>query len=307
MPLSAQSDLATGSGVLLATLDRALWTIDLDGGARKQIASPPNVGYVSAARWSPDGARVAYAVTDQRPTGVRFVIRVAAADGSDARTIVEDGPNVSWDSPVWAADGQSLFARHAGLIGASYFAWIERIDLNGGEPARIAYENAQFDVSPDGKWMAIVHIGRSIDLMDMQSSAVRTLVPDEQFVVITAPRFDPSSRKLAFSAALPGALPPLPLPPGLLPQIGWIVGPRSVSAHGLPQDVWTVDIDGGAPTRLALLQGDDPVAAWSPNGLQVAVLSEQGLITRSINGSADSTISTNGASGSVDWTASRGS
>ncbi|MBM2809510.1 MAG: hypothetical protein HW416_269 [Chloroflexi bacterium] len=297
--LAAQTDSPGPSDamdVLLAMRGRGLWSIDPDQGTMNEIVARPVSGYISNARWSPDSSRVAYAESD-----ATWRVRVAAADGSGARTIVEGERGVVYDAPVWAPDGQSLFVLHAGLMGAVYIARIERIGLTGGEPEIVGFGFAHFDVSPDGQWLASVRLGRAIDLVNLQTGETRILVPEDRFAVITAPRFDPASRRLAFSATIPGAL-PTPVPPGLFPPIGWLFSAGVASAHGLLQDVWVVDLDGGAPTQLTQTESDDPVVAWSPDGSQLAILSHERLMTTSVDGTRARTLLAPGDFGSVDWT-----
>src|ERR1051325_175 len=75
-------------GRLLYTRDGGLWTLNLANGNAAEVAPAPELGQVTAARWSPDGAKILYAVHEvkDRRTPISTVL-IADADGSNARKV----------------------------------------------------------------------------------------------------------------------------------------------------------------------------------------------------------------------------
>ena len=86
---------------------RAFWTIRPDGsGAMKVRVDVP--GFVGVPSWSPDGARIAFAVNSEdepHPEGGNWDIYVANADGSSPMRLTSDRVD---HSPVWSPDGTQI-------------------------------------------------------------------------------------------------------------------------------------------------------------------------------------------------------
>src|SRR5205814_9151378 len=118
------------------------------------------------------------------------------------------------------------------------------------------------------------------------------LVPPRQFEELDAPRFDPTSQRVIFSAA----------PLGLIPTNLSLFRIASLgAAHGAPKDLFSMPVAGGQWTRVATIGADDPVSAWSPDGSRLAVLSGEALRTIGLDGSPERPLIQPGSYGSVDW------
>jgi Tol biopolymer transport system component len=291
------------SGRLLYTRDGGLWTLVLQNAEARQIVPAPELGQVTAARWSPDGARVAYAFAEVRNRRVPVSeIRVSAADGSSTQTLLSSEGGVAFGSPTWAPDGASLYLSRTGLEQGQRVRRIERLDLATGASEPVFNDVAPFDVSPDGRWLAIAragNLGQSILLVDLTSAEERTIVPEREFDTIAAPRFAPTSNQLLFSAAALVAQ----APPGSSPA-GFALGLFDVGramAHGLPQDVYAAPLAGGRPIKVAALSADEPVVAPSPDGTQLAIFSADALATVPVGGGRLTPLLTPGGYGTVDW------
>ena len=63
---------------------------------------------------------------------------------------------------------------------------------------------------------------------------------------------------------------------GLPPQ-SIISAPATAEAHGLPWDLWVVNTDGSGLRRLTQIYEDLPMAAFSPDGAQIAVMAAGGF------------------------------
>lgn len=310
-PISAQGPAITPSvpagvsGRLLMTRDLGLWTLNLATARTEQVAKPPEMGQVLSARWSPDGSRVAYAlfeVKDRRTPASSIV--VANADGSTPRTVLStEGSGRFFQTPVWDPDGQHLYVLHLAQTSDERIRRIARVNLESGELTTVTEEIGQFDVSPDGRRLAIVRSAAgasSVVVLDLASGEQRVLVPDRQYETITSVRFDPTGGMLVFAAAPPTTAVRDAL--GLAGLARQLVGIGAIAqAHGPPQDLFTVPIGGGQATRLIELQADEPVAAYSPDGANLAILAIDSLSVLQISTGARTRILSPGGAGSIDW------
>ena len=284
-------------GRLLYTRDGGLWTLTLADGNAVQIVAAPELGQVTAARWSPDGTRMVYAVHEiiNRRTPVSHVY-VAAADGSDPRVIAESSDSSTfYQLPAWAADGQHVYVIHT----AQNIRRIERIDLQSAEAVPVIDALGQFDLSRDGRMLALAkssNTGINLVIIDLASGQQREIVSDRDFDLVGSPRFDPTSRRLLFTAA--GGRVQRPEPDR---GLAGVINAPVAEAHGLPQDIFILPVEGGRPTRLASLQVDDPSVSWSPDSSHVAILSYEALQAVQASDGRAIPILVPGGFGSVDW------
>jgi Tol biopolymer transport system component len=293
------------SGRLLMTRDLGLWTLDLATSRLTQVAKPPEMGQILTGRWSPDGTRIAYALFEvrDRRTPASAVV-VVGADGSNPRAVLNtEGAGMFFQSPVWDRDGQHLFVLHIAQTGEERVRRIARVNVETSELTTVTEEIGQFDISPDGRWLALIRAATGpggILLIDVQNGEQRVLVPDRQYETITALRFDPRGEKIIFSAApqIFGGRDEPALPELARRLLGL---PAIALAHGPPQDIFTVPVAGGTATRMLPLQADEPVAAYSPDGANVAVLSIENLSLVQVASGARTQIMSPGGSGSIDW------
>ena len=114
------------------------------------------------------------------------------------------------------------------------------------------------------------------------------LVSDQVFQYLSLPRIAPDGKRLAFGGsgdanmqpsgcggdqrAKPAAAGP---PAGARPD--GLAQPAVAYAHGLPADVYSLNLDGGSLTRIADIKDDDPTVAWSPDGAKLAIFGVQAL------------------------------
>jgi Tol biopolymer transport system component len=309
-PVQLTPSIPTGlSGRLLLTRDLGLWTLDLATSGTTQIVRPPEMGQILTGRWSPDGTRVAYAlfeVKDRRTPASQ--VAVVNADGTNLRSVLStEGAGMFFQQPVWDRDGQHLFVLHIAQTAEERTRRIARLNINSGELTTVTEEIGQFDVSPDGRTLAVIKATTgpaSIVLIDVQTGEQRVLVPERQYETITALRFDPTGQTIVFSAAglgTPAAqnAPGIPREIGSIPQL--LGFPQPAAAHGPPQDVFTIPVGGGSATRLLPLQADEPVATYSPDGSRLAVLSIEALSMVQLSNGSRTQIMSPGGAGSLDW------
>jgi len=291
------------AGRLLYTRDGGLSTLALQSSEARQIVPAPELGQVTAARWSPDGTRVAYAIAEVRNRRIPVSeIRVAAADGSNTQTVLSSEGALAFGTPTWAPDGAHLYLTRTGLDQGQRVRRIERVDIASSASEVIFEDVAPFDVSSDGRWMAVAragNLGQSILLVDLSSGQQRTIVQEREFDTIAAPRFESSSNRLLFTAAaLTAGAPSDPLAERLALAL---LGAGRAFAHGLPQDVYAAPITGGAPSKVAAISADEPAVAPSPDGSQLAILTADALATMPVGGGRLTTLLAPGGFGTVDW------
>ena len=70
---------------------------------------------------------------------------------------------------------------------------------------------------------------------------------------------------------------------------------------GLPEDIWTVDANGGTPVRVADLKEDLPSLAWSGDGKHIYVLGAAGLYDVVVASGAANRIGEGSFHGQVTW------
>jgi Tol biopolymer transport system component len=291
------------TGRLLYTRDGGLWTLALDSSQTRQIVPSPELGQVTSARWSPDGSRIAYAFAEVRDRRVPVSeIRVAAADGSGVQTLLSSQSSLAFGTPIWAPDGSHLYLTKTGLDQGQRVRRIERLDVDSGASEVVFDDVAPFDVSPDGRWLAVARAGnsgQSILLMDLTSGDQRTVVPERAYDTIAMPRFDPSSSKLLFTAA--SLISQAPEAPATERFAAALLGLGRAYAHGLPQDIYATPLAGGAASKVAAISADEPALAPSPDGSQLAVFTVDALSTMPLSGGRLTPLLTPGGYGSVDW------
>lgn len=300
--MAAPSDLA---GRLLFTQRESLWTWTLPGGEQREIVPVGTIGQqVTSARWSPDGTQVAYALFDSSdPRNPVSQVFLASPTGEGVKVLVSATRALDfYQAPVWAPDGHAIYAMHSGGAGQQRINRIIRISIDTGAIETIVDEVGFFDVSPDGRWLALVRSalgGLSLGLLDLQTREWRTLIADGLFDNLSAPRFDPSSQNLLL-AGTPARTARAPDPP-VGPRLALGLAPALAAAHGLPQDLYLEPIAGGPPKPIAPLQADDPALTWAPDGQRLAVFWIDSLSILPAQGGPPARILTPGSYGSIDW------
>lgn len=289
------------TGRLLYTRNGGLWTLTLETGQAVQIVQAPELGQVTSARWSPDGTRLAYALAEVRDRRIPVSeIYVLSADGERREKVLGSEGGALFQSPIWTPDGNQLFVIRTST-GPERVRRIERIEIATGQVEPLLDEIGPFDVDREGRWLALARSsarGVSLIALDLSSREERALVGERQFEIITAPRFEPRSGAIVFTAGGLAARREAPEP---LWAALWPPFARSVQAHGLPQDLYSVAITGGAIRRVAQVAADDPALSPSPDGEHLAILSGDALATLPMVGGTAANVLVPGGFGSVDW------
>ena len=118
-----------------------LWVMNADGTDKRSLAASPLPGH--EAVWSPDGTQIAFFRDDGEASG----IWVVNADGSGLRQVTPDSETGD-RHPNWASDGRIFFVRSSKVFA---------VNPDGSRLQQVTkgYGVGDFDVSPDGKTLAI--------------------------------------------------------------------------------------------------------------------------------------------------------
>ncbi len=208
------------------------------------------IQFVSRPRISPDGQRVAYVVTriDDKKHEYRSALWIAAGDGSETRQFTAETTRTG--SPAWSPDGKWLaFVRE------------------GEEPKTSPDDKKtrkQFGVGKPQIWLIPTNGGEARQLTFVEHGA-------------SSPVWSPNNRQLLFSALVGPSeeeteegkpLPKVRVIDRLwyrLDGVGFIYDRRS--------HLFLIDSDGGEPRQLTDGDWDDGDAVWSPDGSQIAFVS----------------------------------
>jgi hypothetical protein len=97
-----------GDRILYAASDSSIKTVNVDGTGRQTLVREGFNTGVIAPRWSPDGARVAYATWSNDPRGITVRTHVVNADGTNDHEL-PGPPGAVWNGrPAWSNDGTHL-------------------------------------------------------------------------------------------------------------------------------------------------------------------------------------------------------
>jgi serine/threonine protein kinase len=228
---------------------RDIFTIPINGLAKGErpvpVTNDPPVDWNPV--WSPDGHEL-YFLSNR--DGVMNLWRVPI-DEATGKTL---GPAIADRLPAREVGGIALSrdGRHLAYVDRQQTFSFDRLtfDANGrlvGKPEEIyqsALEVADFDVSPDGKWIVFDSRGASQEdlyLMSSDGTGVRQ-VTDDPFKD-RHPKFSPDGGRIAFHSDRSGRY-----------------------------EIWTIAPDGSGLTQLTHTQGDTIIEPhWSPDGKMIAV------------------------------------
>ena len=205
--------------------------------------------YAGAARWSPDGTKVAFSTNTQYT-----FVELINADGTDRHTIATGG------SPAWSPDGtqigytgyiQVLFPGGGGKL--TPVDQIFTVGADGSNFTRIGTDTiAKYmgSWSPDGN--RIVFSRSSIQTLDDEAIFVMSVDGTSQIRLTDnlarngGPEWSPTGAKIAF--------------------VSWRDGNT---------EIYTMNPDGSGQTRLTSAGAEDVCPAWSPDGSRIAFTSNR--------------------------------
>ena len=270
--------------MLVAAYERAgdplfVWIVPIGDGKRRQLGRIQ----ASSARWSPDGARIAYAFESG--------LFVVARDGSGVRKIAEPGGTVD----AWSPDGQTIRFTRTNQATGGQSMWEVQADGSGLRPLLPGRQmaNARWGEgqccgkwSPDGRYFFFREaIGSTSALWTVpERHALRSGAPARLYAAsfaVSDAAITPDGKRLlllglnethevvrfdrGLSQWVPIAVDPTAI------DVHWSRDGQSISYVSAPEhSLWVARADGSARLRLTT----PPVQAfahwWSPDGRLLA-------------------------------------
>ncbi|HEY0581288.1 MAG TPA: hypothetical protein VGE94_03840 [Chloroflexota bacterium] len=296
--------------------DGDLWVFDLASRQQTKITDLPQGAAVTGAAWAPDGQRLVFSQFWRRP-GDRSSgadLMVANADGSNAHLFAErDAANTVLEAPVWTATGQVYYTVRRVTNGREAQSIVRQAE--GGEPQQVMDNAYSPAVSADESTLVYLRNTRAGQAM-FRKAMTETgdgceLLSDQVFQYLSLPRISPDGKRVALGGSGEPNLQPSgcggdprqkPAAAAALDVLAAWLGPAVAEAHGLPADVYTLNLDGSALTRVADIKDDDPTVAWSPDGAKLAVFGVAALYVVDAKGGPTDKLVDQGGYGGLDWT-----
>ena len=266
--------------------------------------------------FSPDATQVVYSFNYFNKDGLVVQdIRVINSDGTNAHVIVSPGdPKISFDFPTWTPDGKELyFSQSYPVPPSSEYSEIDRVSANGGNITTVLKVGRIAAISPDGKKMALRRLdlttySSSLWVANIDGSEPKQLVSQNDFFDIFAARFTPDSQQLVFA----GSGEPKRKLPGMVAEVapdegscaiglGFICLVERADAHGLPADLYQVDLNATKFERLTHAGADSPYPAFSPDQKYIGFLSEIGIFAVDRKQKNLIQVTSSGGYGGFDW------
>jgi len=314
--IAAQAAKLPGKFVY-ARSNGAVMIQDATGANQRALIASNGETLAQYPTFSPDGTQVAYSYNYFNKDGLIVQdLRIINADGTNAHMVAgPDDPRIAFDFPAWSPDGKELyFTQSYPIPPSSEHTEIDRVSVNGGTVTKVLDEGRLAAISPDGKKMAF----RRLDLTTYSSSLwvanidgtdAKQLVSQNDFFDIFAARFFPDSASLVFAASgepkrkLPGLLAdakPIDDSSCAISLLFLCVVERA-SAHGLPSDLYTVDLAATKFERLTHAGADSPYPAFSPDQKYIGFLSEIGIFAVDRQKNNLLQVTSSGGYGGFDW------
>ncbi len=315
------------TGRLQYTLGKdGIQQLDLSTGETRTIFAPPADTWLTSAATSPDGTRLAVAYAPPPPQGVAQLgytgiyelpgdcgLRADGCAAADLQPlVVQVDPHEAFFSPLWSADGQSLYFAHftptQSDSNTAFKYTLERMPLPDGQ-AEVLVENAIWPaLSPGGGqivyvWFDPGDYSNDLFIANADGSDQRVLVDSTRFEAVDAPYFSADGEWVIFSAVGDGSgAPPTPA------AAAWVDRPLGVrtawaapSEHNVPSDWWRVPAAGGTPERLTQIFDTGLYGDAAPEGDWFAFISASGLYVMPSAGGDVTRLSRAGGAGTLEW------
>lgn len=308
---------------LVFTRQGNVWSSDGTGAPPNQLTTFDSSSYAEHPSFSSDSSRIAFVVVTQPPITATVplptsTLYVMNADGSNMRELWKPGEALL-GMPRWSPDGKALYLALNGSQpapdgnGSSRLLQILRFDLETGERQPILNDALDPAISNDGAQIAYLQLVEdgytmALDVAAPDGSGARTVLDNISFQGFYAPRFSPDGKRIVVAAIGGPETDEQGYPitsssqtPSLLDQALALFEPPVAEAHGLPWDLWEVNVDGSGLRRLTKFYEDLPMTAFSPDGSQIAIMGYGGIYLMEPDGSKLRRIDRTGDHGGIDW------
>jgi Tol biopolymer transport system component len=315
------TDATADHGTLLIAVDHRLLLRNAATGVERTLLQFSQDEFVRSPVWLPDGS--GFLFIDQRAyTGDRSAdyggdIWQVAPDGSNAHVIWRhDAKGADIDGLTVAPDGSFLIFGYtltqlssSGAV-TGQIIQIRRYDITAQHVSLVIDQASSPALSPDGSTIAYLNVAEADNndfglwLCNVDGSNPRPLVTLAQNLLgFFAPRFSPNGSTLLFAGIQnPGFPLNVPTPSGRAPARNRPVWAAPVaSADGPPQDIWSVALDGTGLQRLTQINEDQPSAAWSSDGRQIAVFGSTGFYLLNADGTGFARLGDGYLHGQIAW------
>jgi Tol biopolymer transport system component len=273
--------------------------------------------YGDSPVFSPDGKQIAFSASSFTKDGaVVQDVRVMNADGTNARVVAAPtDPKVTYGFPAWTPDGKDLYITQSYSVPpSSQHDEIDAVSVNGGALRKVMDNAREATVSPDGKKIVFSILdyqtySAGLWIANIDGSSRKQLLPSGVFPALYGPRFSPDMQSIVFaesgpaSKKLPGAyaFDPPAEDSSCAVAFGFFCFAENAEAHGLPWDLWLVNLDGTKFERLTNLGADSPVPAWSADGKQIAFYDATGIYILDVATKKIYQVSDSRGYGGFDW------
>ena len=287
LPSPTATFAASTADELVVLIEQRLVVV-APGGQQHEVAKTTGTAvYPAEPRWSPDGTRIAFIrrqfYDGRAESDYGDDVLVVSSSGGASEEVhhhVVRGQQAS--GLTWTADGSALLfglfepTVTNGVI-QSYMPHVVHLDL-ATRAERTLLENAfSPSLSRDGRTMVYAIPDHGLNVADADGQYVRPLVPPGLYPGLSYPRIAPDGSTVVFSSAEPLTTTRALDPPSLLDAfVAWFA-PRRAEAHGVPMDLWRVEVASGTRARVTNIGADDPYPSWSADGRAVLFLATGGL------------------------------
>jgi Tol biopolymer transport system component len=309
------SNAAKAQGRIAWPKDGDLWVYDLDSKQQTRITNLPQGAAVTGASWSPDGQRVVYAQFWRRPNerSSGSDLMIANKDGSQARIFAErDAANTVLEAPLYMPSGRVYYDIRRVSNGRETLSIVRQVD--GGQPETLVDNAYNPGVSQDESTMVYIRSTRAGQTLfkkklDEPGDGCE-LISDQVFQYLSQPRISPDGKQIALGGSGEASLAapsgcggdPRSHPSALgLDPVAWLA-PGVAYAHGLPADLYSLNLDGSDLKRVADIKDDDPTVAYSPDGSKLAIFGVAALYLVDVKGGPTEKLVDQGGYGGLDWT-----
>ena len=273
--------------------------------------------YGDAPVFSPDGKQIAFSASSFTKEGaVLQDIRLMNSDGTSMHVVIAPAdPKVTYGFPAWSPDGKELyFTQSFSVPPSTQHDEVDVVAANGG-PLRKVMDNArEAIVSPDGKKIVYSVLdyqtySAGLWIANIDGSSRKQLLASGVFAAIYGPRFSPDMQTVVFAESgpankkLPGAYAyaPQTAEDSCAVTLVFFCFAERAEAHGLPWDLWQVNLDGTKFERLTSIGSDSPVPAWSADGKQIAFYDATGIYILDLTTKKIYQVSDSRGYGCFDW------